>query len=132
MRKYAQGMTLIEVMVVVVIVSVLAAMAYPSYLNYIRKARRADGLDALLYLQTQQEKWRANNTTYGTAAQIGAGATSDRGFYTITVAGNTGTAFTLTATAIGDQANDTGCTPLTLTVTAAAPRGVKAPASCWN
>ena len=134
--KIAKGFTLIEMIIVVVIVAILAAIALPAYQDYVRKARRADGMDALLLVQNLQEKYRANNTTYGTLAQIGYNDTSSQeGRYTIAVTGNTAVAYTVTATGVGDQANDavgaTSCSPLTITVSAVNPRGAKNPAVCW-
>lgn len=132
--KAQYGFTLIELMIVLAIVAILAAIAYPSYLDSIRLARRADATDGLLTLQSQQEKYRANNTTFGTLAQIGGLAASSDGFYTLTVGNAAATSYTLTATAVAGttQAADTGCTAMTLTVVAASPRGVKAPAVCWR
>jgi len=129
-----QGFTLIELMIVIVVVGVLAAVAYPSYLDSIRKARRTDAMDAVLTLQNLQEKYRANNTTYGTLAEIGGSAASIDGHYALVVAGNTAVAYTLTATATGGQASDTHCAAMTLTISAANPRGVKGGtnADCWK
>jgi len=130
----SKGFTLIELMIVIAIVAILAAVAYPSYLDSIRAARRADAVDAVLTLQNLQEKYRANNTTYGTLAQIGGSAASTDGHYTLVVAGNTAVAYTLTATATGGQATDTHCAAMTLTISAANPRGVKGGtnADCWK
>ncbi|OUS09957.1 hypothetical protein A9Q89_12240 [Gammaproteobacteria bacterium 53_120_T64] len=134
--KRSAGFTLIELMIVIAIVAILAAVAYPSYLDSIRAARRADAMDGLLTLMNQQEKYRANNTLYGTMLQItgNATATSSDGYYTLTVTGNSATAYTLKATAVSgsSQAHDTGCTIPTLTVSAGNPRGVKTPAACWK
>lgn len=135
--KKQQGMTLIEIMIVVVILGILAAVAYPSYLDYIQRSRRSDAYDALLYVQTLQEKWRANNALYGaTLAGIGfPGTTSNEGYYTIAIAANpSGVAYTVTAAAVSgtSQASDSGCTTLTLTISAANPRGAKTPATCWR
>ena len=131
-----QGFTLIELMMVIAIVAILAAVAYPSYLDTIRKARRADAMDALLTLYNLQEKYRANNTTYGTLAEIGGSAASIDGRYDLAVSGVSATGFTLTVEAQGDQAYDTGCagvgSELTLTISAGNPRGVKTPAACWK
>ena len=128
------GFTLIELMIVVAIVAILAAVAFPSYQDSIRLARRSDAADGLMNLQGLQEKYRANNTTFGTLAQIGGAAASEDGFYTLTVGNNAATTYTLTATAVAGttQAADAGCTAMTLTVAAATPRGVKAPAVCWR
>lgn len=131
-----RGFTLIEMMIVVVIVAILAAIAYPAYTNAITKARRSDGVDALLNIQALQEKYRANNPSYGALAEIGAAANSADNYYAVALANVTATSYTATADGTGgSQSRDTGnpvnCTVLTLTVTAANPRGVRAPAACW-
>ena len=141
MQKKFQGFTLIEMMIAVAVIAILAAIAFPAYQDYIRKARRSDAMDALLAIQNMQERYRANNTTYGTLAQIGysadANPTSNEGFYNIAITAGTisATGYAATATGIGDQANDaqgaTSCSPLTITVNAANPRGNKTPAVCW-
>jgi len=130
-----KGFTLIEVMIVVVVVAILATIALPAYQDYVRQARRSDAMDALLLIQNLQERYRANNSTYGTLAQIGYdGTDSAEDYYTLAVAGNTATAYTATATGQGDQANDAEggvtCT-MVITVSAANPRGAKTPAACW-
>ncbi|MGD8339828.1 MAG: type IV pilin protein [Gammaproteobacteria bacterium] len=143
------GMTLIEVMIVVVIVGILAGIAYPSYLTSIRKSRRAEAVAALNAVQLAQEKLRASCPFYGQVlggaanvcgadaanSTIQAPTQSENGRYTITLAGASSIAYTATATAVGDQANDqdggTTCT-LVLTVNAANPDGLRTPAQCWN
>ncbi|MEA3298656.1 MAG: type IV pilin protein [Pseudomonadota bacterium] len=128
-----RGFTLIEMMIAVIVIGILAAIALPAYQDYVREARRADALDSLMYIQNLQEKWRANNPAYGSLANIGfTGTTSVDGYYSLAVSGASATGFVVTATGLGPQASDTGCTSITLTVSAANPRGVKAPASCWN
>ena len=132
----SRGFTLIELMIVIAIVAILAAVAYPSYLDSIRKARRADAMDGLLTLMNQQEKYRANNTLYGSLLQLtgSATATSSDGYYTLTVTGNSATAYVLTATAVTgtSQASDAGCTTPKLEVSATYPRGEKTPEACWR
>lgn len=136
MVRASKGFTLIELMMVLVIAAILVAVALPAYQNYIRKAKRADAMDALLVVQNLQERYRANNPTYGTLTDIGFdGTDSLEGYYTISL-GNavSATAYTVTATGVGDQANDkvgaTTCT-LVITVDADDPRGEKTPDDCW-
>lgn len=131
------GMTLIELMVVLGIIGVLVAVAYPSYVDYIRKARRSDAADALHLIQSLQEKHRANNTTYDDIVTIGYSAAdpspSADGHYNMTVTGDSATAYTITATAIGSQASDiVACRTLTLVVSAADSRGSLGQPTCWS
>lgn len=126
-RGFLRGFTLIEVMVVVAIVGILAAIAYPSYLDYVLQSRRADGFDAIVRIQLAQEKYRANNTTYGTLAQIGLGSGSSEGHYTLAVSGNTATGYTVTATPVK---SDPDCSTLSLTVSGGAE--TRSPTACWR
>ena len=128
-----RGFSLVEMVVAMFIIAILATIVVPAYQDYVRKARLADALDSLMYIQNLQEKWRANNATYGSLANIGfTGSTSTDGYYGLAVSGAGATGYVVTATAQGSQASDTGCTSITLTVNAANPRGLKAPAACWN
>ena len=125
------GFTLIEAMIVVGIIAILAAIAYPSYLDQVRKSRRSDAKATLQSIQLAQEKWRANHTAY-TDALTDLGYAGDEnqdsgeGWYKVTVSGANGTSYLITATAQKDQANDTGCTPMTLNQS-----GTKTPTTCW-
>jgi type IV pilus assembly protein PilE len=96
--KRSFGFTLMELMITVAIIGILAAIAVPAYSKYVIQGKRSDAKAALLSAQLAQEKYRANNTTYGTLAQISVNTTSPGGYYTIAVSANTATAYTVTAT----------------------------------
>jgi len=138
------GFTLIELMIVVVIIGVLAAIAYPSYQSYTLRTKRSDAKTALTELNNLQEKFYAQCNKY-TGSVTGAyptsqgacvaasglnwsPATSKDGYYTLSITASSASGYTLQAAAVvgKSQANDTGCTTLTLTSL-----GVKGPAGCW-
>ncbi len=102
------GFTLIEIMVVVAVLGIIASIALPSYNEHVRNGRRAAALSAVADLQLQQERWRAERTTYGATADLTMPETSQ--YYTYAVAG--GATYTVTATPQGKQAGDT-CGTLT-------------------
>jgi len=127
-QKSQRGFTLIELMIAVVIVGILAGVGYPAFADYVRKGRRAEAISALLQFQMAQESFRVRQAapTYNSAM-----VTPATTFYTYKVNSATTTAFTITATAIGTQASDTGCTTLVITddgpdVTDATKR------ACWS
>jgi type IV pilus assembly protein PilE len=118
-RTAQRGFTLVELMIAVILIAVLAALAYPSYLEAIRKSRRAEAMTAIAAVQQAQERFRANNATYGNLA-VPANAstlpnvptTSSNGRYTLTVINNTNIGYELVAKALGDQVKDTACAVL--------------------
>ena len=130
----AQGFTLIELMITVAIIGILTAIAIPSYRDSVRKSNRADAQISLSRLATLEEKYffRTNNYSADFAdfiagATSGAAIDSDEGHYSIAVSGG-GTAWSMTATAQGNQAGDTDCATLTLNSLGAK---TGASADCW-
>lgn len=117
-----KGFSLIELMIVVAIVAILAAIAIPSYSSSIEKGRRADGKAALAGAVALQERQYSLTNQYSDDISILGGMGSSEGYYTLSVAytsfsGTCATdkdCYTLTATAIGAQANDTACAVLTI------------------
>lgn len=116
------GFTLVELLIVVAIVAILAAIAIPSYSSSIEKGRRADGKTALAGAVALQERQYSLTNQYSDDISILGGAGSSEGYYTLSVAytsfsGACSTdkdCYTLTATAIGVQANDSACAVLTI------------------
>ncbi len=140
MLKKNKGFTLIELMIVIAVVGILAAVAYPSYTDYVIRAKRGDAKAALLAVQIAEEKYRANNTTYGDMDDLGVltfndpDYVSDDGHYTVTASNVTGTSYTLTATPKSPH-SDAECGNLIITFasgteTKSASAGDKA--ACWD
>ena len=143
------GFTLIELMIVVAIVGVLAAVAYPSYTEQVKKSRRSDAIAEISKVQQAQERWRSNNSSYsgdvsssGTGLKLTTGSTTatsynlPSGYYSLAISGASGAGYTLTATAMGAQINDTKCATLTATMAGGnvtyGNTGSGSAKSCWN
>ena len=128
------GFTLIELAITLAIVIIITVSAIALYSSQVRKGRRMDAINALLSMSLAEEQYRAVNTQYGTLAQVWNGVTtSSEGYYTLAISNVTATSYTITATAVGDQATDsssgTSCTPLQLS--ASNGTVTKTPAACW-
>ncbi len=131
--KNNAGFTIIELLVTIVLIGIIAVIAIGLYRPFVLKSHRADGINAIFNLQLAEERYRSNNTTYGTLAQIGGNATSTQGYYTLSISSATATAYTITATGVGNQTSDTengaSCSPLVLTVSNNTV--TQTPAACW-
>lgn len=127
----ARGFTLIELMITVVIVALLATIAVPSYQRYAIRAKRAEGKAALMDLAARQERFYANQMQFASLATLGGGASTEQGYYTLSVAlANNNQTFIATATPTFDDA-DCG----NLTLDQAGTRGVSGTTpvnECWG
>jgi type IV pilus assembly protein PilE len=128
------GLSLIELMITIFMVAILVTAAVTLYSSNVRKGRRIDALNSLISISLAEEKYRSNNSLYGTLAQVwGGGSTSSEGYYTLSVSNVTATSYTITATASGNQANDrengVSCSALQLAVSNGTM--TKSPADCW-
>jgi type IV pilus assembly protein PilE len=129
-----RGFTLIEMMITVLIIAITASIALYLYTDKVKRGRRIDAINALLSISLAEERYRSNNTTYGTLAQVWGGVTtSQEGYYTLAISNVTATGYTITATGTGTQTSDaengTSCATLTLTVSSGTI--TKTPATCW-
>lgn len=126
-RRHPQdGFTLIELLIVVVVLSILAAIAMPQYRDYVVRSNRTVAKNLLVQVADRQEQFYAANKRYAadltdlgypgaTSFVVGKGsetAASDSGaaLYSIALSGATNTTYTLTATRLNTQTDDTKCT----------------------
>lgn len=130
-----RGFTLIELMIVVVVIGVLATMSFSIYSTKVIEGRRTDALNTLASISLAEERYRTSHTTYGGLLEVWHNtATSEGGYYSLAISGITETSYTITATAIGDQAKDKAddvtCAILSLGVN----QGIvtKSPSACWK
>ena len=123
------GFSLVELLIALSLVGLLVSFALPSYQKSVQKSRRSDAITTLLTIQLEQEKWRANHTTYATLADLGISNVSKEGYYLVGLTANSATGYVLTATATNEQLNDSGCTTITLTVNGSSETTV--PSACW-
>ena len=130
----ADGLSLVELLVVMAVLAILATVGYPLYSEQVEKSRRSDAQGVLLALANELEQHRAAqpNTGYtGFVINDFAGlwdAVDDS--YDFTVALNAGTPFryTLTAAPTGGQVGDR-CGDLTLDELGSK---VAAESNCWK
>ena len=129
------GFTMTEIVVVIGLVAIIAAIAVNSYQSHIRKSYRTEAQQTLLSMQLSEERYRSQNTTYGTLLQImGTQTTTTSGYYNLSVLNNTATSYTIRASATGSQTSDkqdgTTCSPLEIVVSGATE--TKNPSVCWT
>lgn len=108
-RNLARGFTLVELIIAVAVVGILAAVALPSYQSHIAASRRADAKSALLGAAQVMERYYTERGTYVGAALGSTGlypSASPQGYYTLSIASQSASAFSLTATRAGAQVGD--------------------------
>jgi type IV pilus assembly protein PilE len=118
-----QGVTLLELMIVVAIIGIITMLAVPSYQSQIHHSRRDDGINKLLQLHIQQEAYRITQPQYATALQLSIPISQ---YYRFTVENISAVTFTLNATAINSQIQDSECTTLSINQAL-----IKVPQNCW-
>lgn len=131
-----RGFTLIELMVAVLIIGVLAAIAYASYQNLVVNSRRASATACLMETAQFMERFYTTNQTYAGAALPNLACRNElSAFYTFAIVGApTATAFSVSATPVGQQQTRDGtkCGTLGLSQTGArTATGTAGVGGCW-
>lgn len=130
-----RGFTLMEILITLVLVGIVAAVAYPSYQSTLMKSRRSDAKSGLLAGAQALERFFTERGTY-VGATLGSDgiypSTSTNGYYTLSLASQSATAFSLKATPTGVQSGD-ACGSFTYdqTGTKGISGGSLDAASCW-
>ena len=125
--KNHTGFTLVELIVAVAIIAILASIALPSYEDSLQRSRRSEAREALHDFAARQEQFFMDTKTYSTTiAALGRSATTENGYYVISIPSANALTYTLRATAQAPQNQDTGCAAMDVTS-----RGNKSPVDCW-
>ena len=142
-RRHAAGFTLVEVMIATAISGVLASVAYPSFSGAMHKVKRCEALAALMQLEQAEERWRSDNSRYGSLNEVGVASVAPGRNYLLSVADPSATGYVAAAQATGTQAGDRKCQYLRLTFqsgdlatasgeTESADNDAQANRQCWN
>jgi type IV pilus assembly protein PilE len=118
----SQGFTLIEMLIVVVIIALLAAFAMTNYQSYVIRSKRVAATGCLTTGAQYMERFYTVNMRYdqsraGAAPVLPIAECSNdlADAYTISLTSRTATAYTISATPIGNQAaKDTECGTLAM------------------
>lgn len=123
--RYSGGFTLVELLVVMVVIGILASIAIPSYRQHVMKVKRADAQTLMSSLAQSLERCYTRNNNYSDQGAanpeciFAASRDTLDATYTVTLVRSAEGAipdqhFTITATPIGAQVNDTRCGTFTL------------------
>ncbi len=101
-RKWNQGFTLLELLVVVIIVGILAAIALPQFGKATEKARQSEAMNILGAIRTAELIYYQENATFTTTAStlavdVPADASSEH-FFTYSIPSASAADFTARAT----------------------------------
>ncbi|OHX11342.1 type IV pilin protein [Chromobacterium sphagni] len=111
--RKANGFTMLELVIALAVLSILVAIALPSYRTFILQSNRTSAKTALQDLATREESYYSLQNTY--ASQLitlgyGSGTVYVPGngsnYYALAISSASSTAFVLTATPQGQQAQD--------------------------
>lgn len=128
-----RGFSLVESLIACAVAALLAGAALPSMQGQRLRAGRLDAVAALTRVQATQEAHRGRLGLYaGDMAALGLiNPNSPQGLYAVSLQLNGPDTYRATATALGRQAQDSGCAVLTLDVHKGFPTEGPEP-RCWQ
>ena len=135
MRKYMQGITLMELMIVIVIIGILTAIAFPNYREFVARAKRTEAKSELLRIAADQEKFYLQNQRFGTLSELGySGDTisSETDTYSITAVADPAWAQGFLATATYERDDGEGDKCKTFTINGGGTKGSGPYTDCWT
>jgi type IV pilus assembly protein PilE len=128
-RPARRGFTAIELLVVMAVVGILSVIAYNSYVSEMRRSARADLQALASTIATRQSQFLVDRRRYAESLAVLGMSVPPKlaAKYTVTLVADNDARprFTLTATAIGNQAHDK-CPTLAID-----DAGNRTPAECW-
>jgi type IV pilus assembly protein PilE len=137
----SRGFSLLELMIAVAVVSILATIAVTAYTSQVQKSRRTDARSALLDIAGREEKLFSTANAYSALpSDLGYGAvgvpwpiTVGSGYYQVSVTTPDSQSYSITATPLGAQLNDTTCASLSVNqLGAQTSTGTGTAATCWG
>ncbi|VAW97153.1 hypothetical protein MNBD_GAMMA22-2222 [hydrothermal vent metagenome] len=114
-KKNQQGMTIIELMMVVAIVAILAIIAFNQFGNQQDKGLRAEGVSALmLAVQEFEACGRDRGGVYTLCTIPAAFINSVNNRFTVSIASQTASTYTLSVTRTSAASVDEDCTTISI------------------
>ena len=102
-------------------------VALPAYEGTLQRTRRSEAREALSDFAARQEQYFLDNKSYSsTISALGRSATTENGYYVVSIGAASTLTYTLRATAQAPQNKDTDCVTMEFTS-----RGNRTPADCW-
>lgn len=116
-KRFQQGFTLIELMIVVAVIGIITAVALPSYQEHVVRTRRVAAAGCLLELAQFMERQYTTTMTYSGAVLTTPSCTNElAGSYTFAfaTAEPTATTYIIDAAPAGAQTKDTKCATISV------------------
>ena len=133
MKRFQQGFTLIELMIVVAIIGILAAVALPAYQDYTKRAKLSEVILASSACRTSiTEVFQSNSAaSLPTAGNWGCESSIPTSKYVNKIATDNNGGIIVTVQGFGDTAIDTTTVSLVPTAAGKAAITASAPLSEW-